>query len=102
LFKYRSFNKRFDRQTDLHGEVGYRWSHINEEIDIDHPEKPVGTFQVGVCRIAKSYFSIFKRKPALAGISNSFIIEHGAKLENANQITHYPLNSLFLLPHDNV
>jgi hypothetical protein len=52
--------------------------------------------------MAKSNFGIFKRQCTLAGFSNSFIIEHGAKLENAKQITQYPLNSLFLLPHDRI
>ena len=48
MFEYGSFDERLDRQPDLHREIGYRRAYFNEKVDIDHPEQPVGAFQVGV------------------------------------------------------
>jgi hypothetical protein len=88
--------------VNAHGKVGNRGAYLNQEIDIDDPEQPVGACQVGIGSMAKSDFSIIKRKRTLTGSGNSIIIEHGAKLENATQITHCAVNTLFLATHDTI
>jgi hypothetical protein len=48
MFKYGSFDNIPYRQTYLHGKIGNRWAYLYQKVNIDHPEQPVGTVQIGI------------------------------------------------------